>query len=494
MFKSLRWRLHLWHAFILCLVVFGFGILTYWHQHHERFRQIDDELAAAIEVLVGKLQAAPPSALSSLIRVAQGDRDSLNSDEIRELEKLERDLRVPDTFGPRHRHHRHDEFPYFVIWSDDHTILQKSEPDLVITLPSDDDQPISRHRDPHPPRPQQFRRQGRFREAYAPGPPGVTVLVGRSIVRDVNGLHRLAWMLGLIGLIVMVVGMLGGWLLSTQFIRPIESISRVASEISATNLSKRIDIEKTDDELGQLAETLNQTFDRLESAFQQQVQFTSDASHELRTPLTIALTHQELALSKTRTADEYRKSIETSHRATKRMQALVDSLLSLARLDANALNLNKQIVSLVDLVQDAVELVEPLATSKKLSFQSSGTNVSLPVDPEKLSQVFVNLLTNAIQHSPEKGTITISLTSTDDQVTISIGDQGPGIPASAIPHLFRRFFRVDEERSRDLGGSGLGLAICKSIVESHQGNISVESSAEGSTFIVHLPRKTSAAC
>ena len=492
MFKSLRWRIQFWQALLLGIVVLSFGGMTYWHQHHQRFRGIDDELAAAIEVLVGKLQAAPPSALRSLLDGSPDSR-ALSVEKNRALEKLRTDLHLPNTFEPRHRPPRLVDLPYFVIWSDDGSVLQTSNATMEIDFPLGDGswnkEPKRRSR--RPPRPQQFRNRGRFREAHIAGPPGTRVLVGRSISPEIHELNRLAWMLGLTGVSVLAIGLLGGWLLSTRIIRPIEQMSQVASEISATNLSQRIDIAETDSELGQLAETLNRAFSRLESAFQQQIQFTNDASHELRTPLTIALTHQELALSRQRSADEYRASIETSHRATQRMKGLVDSLLALARLDADALKLHLQATDLTTLIRESIQLVQPLAASKEITIYAPTHRVTMNVDPEKISQVIVNLLSNAIQFSEPQASISVSLEQTDREVLISVVDSGTGIPESELPQLFHRFYRVEEERSRHQGGSGLGLAICKSIVESHHGHLSVISElGAGSTFTVHLPRSS----
>ena len=166
-------------------------------------------------------------------------------------------------------------------------------------------------------------------------------------------------MLGASGAGVLFLGLFGGWLLSRRAVRPIQALTAVAQNISASNLSRRIDITDFQSEFGSLASVLNETFARLESAFQQQVRFTADASHELRTPLAVIHTHAQLALSRDRSAEEYKKSIATCLRASNRMKSLVDSLLLLASADAGRLTLNPQPFELQDIVEECIALVSP---------------------------------------------------------------------------------------------------------------------------------------
>ena len=185
-----------------------------------------------------------------------------------------------------------------------------------------------------------------LREVVLIGPRRTRILVGRSIERDTAALARLAWQIALTGAGVLAVGLAGGWFLSRGVIRPIETMSQAASAISVANLTQRIDVREMDSELGGLARILNDAFGRLEAAFRQQSRFTADASHELRTPLSIIHTHLELALTKPRSAEEYREAIETCLRASQRMKTLVDGLLTLARADAGKLELEPQKVDL----------------------------------------------------------------------------------------------------------------------------------------------------
>jgi heavy metal sensor kinase len=342
---------------------------------------------------------------------------------------------------------------------------------------------------PSQPEPPVVRQRGDLREAYVQVFGGAVVLVGRSIAADKAELRRSAWLLGLSGVGVLLFGLAGGWYLSVRAVRPIRAITAVAQEISASNLSRRIDQAGTSSELGTLARVLNQTFSRLEAAFSQQVRFTADASHELRTPLTVMHTNVQLALARERSAEEYRIMFQSCQRASERMKSLLDSLLLLARADAGSLVFTPAVSNLKRIVEDSVSMLMPLAATKNITVESHLEPVSLKADASRLGQVVTNLLTNAIRYNHDKGSIIITLKAEGAQAVLSIADTGIGIPPENQPFLFERFYRVDFSRARDDGGTGLGLAICKTIVEAHHGTITFTSEpGKGSTFTVRLPR------
>jgi len=261
-----------------------------------------------------------------------------------------------------------------------------------------------------------------------------------------------------------------------------------AQQISASNLSRRIDARGTQSELGTLAAVLNDTVARLEAAFQRQVRFTADASHELRTPLAVIHTNVQLALSRERSAAEYRKMLETCLRASNRMKNLVDSLLMLARTDAGQLVLQCSTSDLHNVVAECIAMVAPLAEEKRVTVESDLHSVCVSADSSQIAQVVINLLTNAIRYNREGGRVQVSATTICQHAVLVIADTGVGIPPEGLPHVFERFYRADAARSRDDGGSGLGLAICKTIVEAHGGTIVAHSAAGGgATFTVRLP-------
>jgi len=374
---------------------------------------------------------------------------------------------------------------YYVIWRGDGSVPVKSKfaPDIAEPVAPPEPRPGRREPPGHV-----IRERGDLREWVARRW-GMTVVVGRSIQNDLAALHEKGWLLAAAGAAVLGAGLLGGRWFSTRAIKPIEAISATAADISLSNLSRRIDVTGTETELTGLARTLNQMFDRLESAFSQQVRFTADASHELRTPLAVILSHTELALGKSRPAEELRETIETCRRSALRMKSLVESLLTLARFDSGELQLEHRAFDVSRTASDCVGLVRPLGEQRKISILMDLIPASLIGDPDRIAQVITNLLTNAIRYNHDHGQVVISTRASEESVVLTVSDTGIGIPREHLPHIFERFYRVDRARARKDGGVGLGLAICQSIVEAHGGTITVTPNAEsGTTFEVRLPK------
>jgi signal transduction histidine kinase len=247
-------------------------------------------------------------------------------------------------------------------------------------------------------------------------------------------------------------------------------------------------MEEAESELGSLAQTLNQTFERLETAFQRQIRFTADASHELRTPLSVIHSHAELALTKERTAEEYKQFLETCLRAAKRTRSLVDTLLVLARADAGRLQLKIEPFDLRDAAEECLAMVDSRAQERNVTIETDLQAVELSADRTRILQLLTNLLVNAIQYNREGGRIVLSIVKEGTEAVLNVTDTGIGITAEDQVRVFERFFRADKARSREAGGSGLGLAICQSIVEAHHGTISFTSQpGSGTTFTVRLP-------
>ncbi len=475
--KSLRLRIQIWNAAILALVVLGFAVLTYWQQYHFRMRENDRELSAAVEVLTSQLAAIPASDLEAMI---SSNPDSIEIDpNVIDVWQL---LDVPDTFTHRRIRNRF-EAPYFMIISPDGRVLKSSASRFERTPPGM----------VYPPRSattgMAFRNLGDWREAISKGPANTIILAGRFQGADYGDLRELAWTLTGVGVVLMCVGLIGGWIASGRAVAPIEQITAVAERISGSELSDRIETDSMDREFAGLANTLNQTFDRLESAFRRQSQFTSDASHELRTPLSVMNMHQQLALSKPRSESEYRETIEVCQRATKRMTELVDSLLVLARLDAN-IHSEFETIDLAEVTRDRIRELQPLADQRRLSIDTELDNsVCVRGDSVQLAQVINNVLNNAIRHSPEGETIDVTLSTSDDQGVLHIIDRGSGIAVEHVNKIFDRFYRIQQDRGReDSGGTGLGLSICQSIMALHEGTISLRSDqGEGCDFEIRFP-------
>ncbi len=256
--------------------------------------------------------------------------------------------------------------------------------------------------------------------------------------------------------------------------------------ISAGDLSRRISIAETESELGQLAAVLNSTFARLEAAFAQQQQFTSDAAHELRTPVSVMLTQTQTALNREREAADYKQTVEACQRAAQRMRRLIESLLALARLDAGQEVLKRLRFDFSKMISDCAELVKPIAEERGVKIFLALEPVETTGDSERLAQVVTNLLTNAVHYNKPGGEVRVKLESHGGMVILTVSDTGHGIAPEDLPRVFERFYRAD--KSRSTGGNGLGLAISKAVVEAHGGAIEVSSAKNaGTVFTVLLP-------
>jgi two-component system, OmpR family, sensor kinase len=374
---------------------------------------------------------------------------------------------------------------YFIVWRADGSVVARSKLAADVPLPDV-------HQAPHELAVRMVQDRGKYREIIHQNRYHMFILVGRSIENDLAAMDQKGLILAGAAIAVLAGGLLGGHWFSYRAIKPIQSISATAAEISASNLSRRIDVTGTETELTSLARTLNSMFDRLEAAFDQQIRFTADASHELRTPLAVILSHAELALGKARPAEELRETIETCRRSALRMKSLVESLLTLARFDSGELQVEHRVFDVSRTAGDCVALVRPLAEQRRISMHMDLPPVSLTGDPDRIAQVITNLLTNAIRYNLDRGQVVISVQSSGPEVVLRVSDTGIGIPPEHLPNIFERFYRVDKARSRKDGAIGLGLAICRSIVEAHHGQITAMNRPEGGTiFEVRLPRNGS---
>lgn len=271
-------------------------------------------------------------------------------------------------------------------------------------------------------------------------------------------------------------------------LRPVQDISDAARDIEAKDLSRRIMV-TTQDELGTLAATINHMIARLEKAFLRQKELTGDASHELRAPMAVIQAEATLALQRTREASSYQKSLEIIAKESDHMAAIIGQLLFLARADSGNDMTHLTEMDLAPFIQELSGDIERFFYEKQqtLTLHQIGP-VVVKADCSLLRTVMLNLLRNAMQYTPERGEISVSLQKENAMARISVSDKGIGIPEDAMPYIFNRFYRVDKARARESGGSGLGLAICKHIVELHQGQISVKSQVDkGTTFFVTLP-------
>lgn len=323
------------------------------------------------------------------------------------------------------------------------------------------------------------------------GPDGSRFLVESGIPysRIENVLNGLLQMLAVyLPLIVSVAGFGGYWLMRRS-LRPVDDITTRAEGITSTNLSERLPVIKTGDEMERLSTSLNRMIARLDDAFQHINRFSADASHELRTPLTILQLELEEIVQNQKLAPEIVDQIGSALEETQRLSRIVESLLTISRLDAGEVKMEKGVLNLSELAKSTAEQMNLLAEEKSLEMRCSvNGSVFVLGDEARLKQVVVNLMANAIKYTPEGGEIGVRVTSRCDKAVLEVSDNGVGIPSAAIPHIFERFYRADKARSRDSGGAGLGLAIVKAICSAHGAEVKVFSQeGKGSRFIVELP-------
>src|SRR5947209_747422 len=290
--------------------------------------------------------------------------------------------------------------------------------------------------------------------------------------------------------IVLVLAALGGYWLSSRALAPVDQIISEARSIDPANLTARLSVPASGDEVQRLSETLNQMLGRVEQSVLQVRRFTADASHELRAPMTLIYTAADFALRRERNPEELKDSLRKILREAKRCTELINHLLMLARMDASSGRLELALTNLGELLDEVVSEVRMLALSKglKVSGRLPERPVHVEVDAVSFRRMLLILLDNAIKYTPEGGAIAISLIEEASKVTIAVTDSGPGIPNEQLPFIYDRFWRADTVRSREIGGTGLGLAIAREIAQSHGAEISVESSVgHGSTFKIQLP-------
>ena len=290
--------------------------------------------------------------------------------------------------------------------------------------------------------------------------------------------------------IAMLFATLGGLMLSKLTLRSIDKITLTAKEITASNLSRRLPMPSSNDEMARLTMTLNEMIERLENSFAQIRQFSYDVSHELRTPLTIMIGELELALrSPDKSPEEYEMIIISSLEEAARLTNVVETLLELARAETGQVKMKYALTNLTKFMIDLCEDAEILAESKEILVEKNVEyEIDAFVDSPRLHQAIINIIDNAVKYTPEGGKIYISLKKDNRFATIKVADTGIGIPENELLHIFDRFYRVDKARSHDIRGVGLGLSIVKWIVEAHNGSIIVESEVkQGTKFTISLP-------
>jgi heavy metal sensor kinase len=318
------------------------------------------------------------------------------------------------------------------------------------------------------------------------------VVAGGSLEPTDEELEALRDTLGYLVPMALLLVAFGGWFLANRSLAPVVSMAERARRLGGDDLSGRLPVANPRDELGRLAEAFNDLLGRLESSMKQQRQFMADASHELRTPITTTRTAANVALQQRhRDEDEYRHSLAVIEQQATRLSRIVDDMFTLARADAGNYPVRKDPMYLDEVVDEVVSGARIVASTKDVGIEcNSARSASFVGDEELIRRMLMNLLDNAVRHSPAGAVVNVSLRTLESGYSIVVTDQGPGIPSEHQPLIFERFYRVDASRARVNrdGGAGLGLALARWVAHLHGGTVTLTSSSNtGSTFTVALP-------
>jgi signal transduction histidine kinase len=309
--------------------------------------------------------------------------------------------------------------------------------------------------------------------------------------------HHYLWTVGLaLYAVIVVIAAAGGYLLAKQALRPIVRLTQAARALSTDTLDQRINLEGPDDELRELADTFDDMLARLDAAFDSQRLFVANASHELRTPLSTLIGYTETLREQADEIDPITRErfLSVVHDEARRMQRVVEDLISLSRIEAEKFTEPTDAIDLRPLIEQAAENARRIAAERNSSIVRS-IEPRLPAiaaDSGQILQLLDNLIANALRYGEAGTPVTVLARAEGAMVHLSVSDEGEGIAPEHIPRLTERFYRVDASRSRSLGGTGLGLSIVKHIVERHRGRLSIESTVGVGTRIhVLLPAAVS---
>ena len=458
--RTLRVRLTAWHVAVMVVVLAIYAAVVLLIVTRNASRALDARLRSDFRWAAGMAEQEPDGSLSWF----EGDPWS-------------------------------EESPWLQVWTSDGTLIYRTA--VARRLPVPESETLLDRADgrivPVPSDPAPFRILGR--RTVIGGDP-VIVQVGRSeaLMRQEVGELALVLLLGL-PLSVAAAG-LGGYYLARGALAPIADMTERARAITASRLRERLPIENPNDELGRLATVFNETLGRLDSSFTQMRRFTANVSHELRTPLTAIRSVGEVALREPGDAAPYRTVIESMLEEADRLSGLVDRLLTVSRADSGDPARTRDAIDLAELADNVAAHLGVLAEEKEqVLVVVRDASPTCRGDRIVLRQALINLVDNAIKHTPAGGEIRVRVTASNGSAVLEVTDTGPGVPEQHAPYLFDRLYRVagsevagTDERLNGGDGAGLGLAIARWAVEANRGRLSYQREpACGSTFRITLP-------
>lgn len=460
---SLRFKLLAWFSTLLLLVVVLFGMFTYGRIEALVVEEQRAALAHRAEQIAGMLEGLKPADENSLgNRVEARFAPSLN----------EKFVRVTRGDGR-------------VVYRSGEPASHAFDPAAIDAKPLPQDKPTSRR--------EHSTGDAGMLIASLPARKGAftyTIEVGGPLAETHRLLKTVLLTLGGGLPVLLALAIAGGYVLIGRALRPVQDVMNAAQEITLSQLSRRLPVPASQDELAHLAVALNQMIARLDESFQNTSRFTADASHELRTPLAIMRGELEALLSSPTLPAEARNDVASILEETERLVHIVEGLFAITRLDTGEARNESVPVDLADLAVTTADQMCLLAEVKHVALRyDAPEKAEVLGDRSRLKQVIVNLLDNAIKYTPEGGEVSLQVSVKNGSALLDISDNGPGVPEAALPHLFKRFYRAEEVRSRETGGAGLGLSIVQSICTAHGGTVAVRNRApSGFAVTVTLPR------
>jgi two-component system, OmpR family, sensor kinase len=470
MISSMRARLTLWYVGLLAAVLVLFSVGVYGLVARLLSERLDSDLRAIQHVAV--------TSLTHDALEGQSVEDAAEST-VRELANPPQAVTICDVNGRLLAENGFD---------DDPPPRPPLERLTTVGL-------VDVYTEPEEPGDDDMRRVVAQRVRVSPGDRDYIILVSEPLEAIDEELQALREALAYAIPAALVLAGLGGWFLAQRSLRPAVEMSKEARRISAEDPDRRLPIANPNDELGVLATNFNELLGRLNAAIAQQRQFMADASHELRTPLSVVGTAVEVTLEReNRDEDEYREALTVIGEQNQRLARAVEDMFTLARADSGRYPLRREAFYLDELVTGTARAARVLAERRGVELVGETDGEAPFVGDEHLvRQLVMNLLENAIKHTPEGGEVRVTLERAPASYTITVADKGSGIPDTAQPHVFERFYRADLARSRAEAspgsGAGLGLPISRWIAEVHDGRLElVRSDASGTTFRAVLPR------
>jgi heavy metal sensor kinase len=456
--QSVKLRLTLWYALALSLVLAFFAVAVYEFVEHRMENELDRQLRIDFDLVEAQLDIGDTGQVSWPVQGAHGDEG---------FARLA---------------------AWFEVWSEDGRLQLRHWPvpesQIRRPLPAPSGSTL------------QFRDYELEDDLHVRLMERPARVLGHGVVlrifRDQSSmrqtLQQIVEVFALMLPFAVALASVGGYLLARRSMAPVSAMASQARRITSESLEARLPNPNPHDEIGQLATVVNDTLARLENSFGELKRFTADASHELRTPLTALRAVGEVALRRPDDSAALREALQSMLEEAQRLTELTEGLLILARTESGATTPLLERLNPADVARQVMQSLEILATDKEQALDLEEANVTATADRTLLRQALLNIVHNAIRHSPVKARIAVRISRREREAIVEVIDQGPGIAAEHRSKVFDRFFRIDSGRSRSDGGYGLGLAIAKASIERCGGKIELDSElGRGSTFRLRLP-------